>query len=25
MKMMAVKPLQNFVDTLVDQLTKIPF
>jgi carbon monoxide dehydrogenase subunit G len=25
MKMMAKKPLQNFVDTLVDQLEKIPF
>ena len=25
MKMMAQKPLQNFVDTLVDQLEKIPF
>ncbi len=24
-KMMATKPLQNFVDTLVDQLEKIPF
>jgi carbon monoxide dehydrogenase subunit G len=25
LKMMASKPLQNFVDTLVDQLEKIPF
>ena len=24
-KMMATKPLQNFVDTLVDQLEKVPF
>jgi carbon monoxide dehydrogenase subunit G len=25
LKMMASKPLQNFVDTLVDQLEKLPF
>jgi carbon monoxide dehydrogenase subunit G len=25
LKMMATKPLQNFVDTLVDQLEKVPF
>lgn len=24
-KMMATKPLQNFVDTLIDQLEKVPF